>query len=70
MNKDYSIKNPFEEHHQPVLAMLVRGKNQKQISINLDRPLETVRSQIKRMHQLAGAKTVELAYLAGKHRWI
>ena len=70
MNIDYSIKNPFEQHHQPVLALLIKGKNQKQISMELDRPLETIRSQIKRMHQLAGAKTIELAYLAGKHNWI
>ena len=71
MSDEGDFKNPLEEHHLPVLALLVKGKSVKKISEELDRPFDTVRSQVKRMHVLAGTiKTAELTYLAGKHKWV
>ncbi|MHB8260589.1 MAG: helix-turn-helix transcriptional regulator [Bacteroidia bacterium] len=65
------LKNPFEEYHMPVLRLLVKGKTANEISTILDRPFETVISQVKRMQTLAGThKTAELTYFAGLYRWV
>lgn len=71
MNTDKTVTCPFEEHHFPVLGLLVTGKSVKEISDELNLPYETVKSQVKRMIELSGArKTSELTYFAGKYNWV
>ncbi|HEX7415354.1 MAG TPA: hypothetical protein VF411_15020 [Bacteroidia bacterium] len=65
------LKNPLEEHHMPVLRLLVKGKTVDEICTTLDRPFDTVISQVKRMQTLVGtSKTSELTYIAGWNRWV
>ncbi len=64
------VENPFEEKHMPALLLLMKGKNARQIAAELSRPYDTVVSQIKRLHNLAGVnKTSELIHLSSWNRW-